>query len=177
MAYKTQNQVYKDFKTFIETALAAFQITDWQVKKLHQTIKTEDLKPAVYMQILHKNQAGAQYRSTGQYIKTYSSRQEIQLRFSASRRFLLEDTAETINALDVLSKIKAYFQSLDGIQMFAAENYAQYRASNIQEQSFTNDDENIQLMPYFDCEYLYTDTWQTPARRIDKVQEKLIKGV
>ncbi len=177
MAYKTQNQIYKDFKTFIETALAAFQITGWHVKKLHQTIKTEDLKPSVYIQILRKHQAGAQYRKTGSYIKTYSSKQEVSIRVSASRRFLIEDTAETFNAADVLSKIKAYFQSLDGIKMFAAENYAQYRASDIQEQSFTNDDENIQLMPYFDCDYLYTDSWQTPANRIDKVKINLIKGV
>lgn len=182
MAYKTLNNVYKDFKTFVETALAAEMekfpvITGWHVKKLHQTIKTEDLKPSVYIQRWRKHQAGAQYWKTGSYIKTYSSRQEISIRFSASRRFLIGDTVETINASDVLSKINAYFQSLEGIKMLAAENYAQYRASDVQEQSFTNDDGNIQIIPFFECDYLYTDSWQTPVNKIDKVKMKLIKGV
>lgn len=181
MAYKTKNQVYKDFVIFVKTALEAFDITGWHVKKLHQVIKTEDLKPSIYIQILRKNQAGAQYRAnalnSNAFVKTYCSKQEVSIRFSASRRFLLEDNAQTFDSIDVLDHIKKYFQSLKGISMFSAENYAQYRASNVQEQSFTNDDENIQLMPYFDCDFLYTDTWQTPVNKIDNVKMKLIKGV
>lgn len=180
MAYKTKNQIYKDFKTFIETALTAFNITGWQVKKLHQVIKTEDLKPCVFIQVLRKNQAGSQYRDNGIYtgsrVKTYSSRQEISIRFSASRRFQIADTVSTFDSIDVLDHIKKYFQSLKGIAMLSQQSYAQYRASNIQEQNFINDDENIQLMPFFDCDYIYTDSWQEAVNKIDRVQG-LIKGV
>ena len=188
--YKTQNQIYKDFKTFTETALNAPMqgysvIAGWSVKKLHQTIKTEDLKPSVFIQITSKKQAGAQYRKNLKteieeeetLQKIYCSKKEITVRLSASRRFLIEDTAETYNAIDVLDKIKAYFQSIEGLNMLAAQNYAMYRPSDIQEQSFTNDDENIQLLPYFDCVYLYTDEWQTKINEISKVEEKLKKGV
>ena len=56
--------------------------------------------------------------------------------------------------------------------MFELKGYAQYRAGDIQNQSFTNDDENIQLMPYFDCDYLYTDSFTNEIHKIDKVIEK-----
>lgn len=178
---KTKNQIYADFKSFVEAALFEFSINNWEVKKLHQVIKTEDLKPYIYIQILRKNQKGTQYRKNLSendiYYKKYSAKQEIQVRFSATRRERLQDTTETLNGLDILEYVKNYLQSDDGITMLAAKGYAQYRATNVQEQSFTNDDENIQLMSYFDCEYLYTDEWQKQIQKLDKVEEIYKKGV
>ena len=178
---KTKNQIYADFKSFIEAALTEFSINNWEVKKLHQVIKTEDLKPCVYIQILRKNQKGSQYHKNvsqnDNYYKKYSVKQEIQIRFSATRRERLSDTVETYNGIDVLEIVKNYLQSDDGITQLANKGYAQYRASNVQEQSFTNDDENIQLMPYFDCEYLYTDSFEQKINKLDKVEEIYKKGV
>lgn len=178
---KTKNQIYADFKSFVEAALTEFSITNWEVKKLHQVIKTEDLRFCIYIQVLRKNQKGTQYRKNSSenniYYKDYSAKQEVQIRFSATRRERLSDTVETYNGIDVLEIVKNYLQSDDGIVMLANKGYAQYRASNVQEQSFTNDDENIQLMPYFDCEYLYTDSWQKQITKLDKVQEIYKKGV
>ena len=216
---KTKNQIYKDFKAFIETALSEYGITNWNVKKLHQIIKTEELKPCIFIQILRKKQVGAEYRSqshtsskeviyntnffgfygsdlnpanqkpytdgspvrqeiiTDFYSKDYCFKEEITIRFSATRRELMNDTVETTNGIDILTLIRAYFQTLNGITMFANNGYAQYRASDINEQSFTNDDENIQLMPYFDCTYLYTDSIKEQINKIDRVIENKIIGV
>ena len=72
---KTKNQIYKEFKTFTETALSEFNITNWNVKKLHQIIKTEELKPCIFIQILRKKQVGAQYRGqqkTSETVVTYN---------------------------------------------------------------------------------------------------------
>ena len=185
LSFKTKNQIYKDFKSLVEAALTEFNINNWEVKKLHQIIKTEDLKPCVYIQILRKNQKGSQYRDnlkitdqTGEiYYKKYSAKEEIQIRFSATRREIISDTVNTYNGVDILTLIKQYFQSLNGINALSTLGYAQYRATNIQEQSFSNDDENIQLMPYFDCEYLYTDSFKQTINKLDKVQEIYKKGV
>ena len=178
---KTKNQIYADFKSFVEAALTEFSINNWEVKKLHQVIKTEDLKPCVYLQISDNPDYGAQYKKNiiedNKYYKKYSQKKEVEIRFSATRREKLSDTVETYNGIDVLEIVKNYLQSDDGITMLANKGYAQYRASNVQEQSFTNDDENIQLMPYFDCEYLYTDNWQKQINKLDKVQEIYKKGV
>ena len=185
LSLKTKNQIYKDFKSLVEAALTEFSINNWEVKKLHQIIKTEDLKPCVYIQILRKNQKGSQYRDnlkitdkTGDiYYKKYSVKQEVQIRFSATRREQISDTTATYNGVDILEIIKNYLQSDDGITLLAIKDYAQYRAGTVQEQTFTNDDENIQLMPYFDCEFLYTDEWQRPINKLDTVKEIYKKGV
>lgn len=186
ISLKTKNQIYKDFKTFIETALKAFNITGWEVKRLEQVIKTEDLKPCVFIQVLNKKQTGAQYREnirdileeTPDYNKQYFVKNEITIRFSASRRELLTDTAQTFNGFDVLELIKNYFQSADtGVSMFKNAGYAQYKPSEIQPQSFNNDDENIQFLPFFDCVYVYTDSWKNGINKIDEVEEKYKKGV
>ncbi len=184
--FKTKNQIYKDFKTFTETALTDFGLKNWSVKKLHQIIKTEELKPTVFIQILSKRQYGSEYRfnlkvseplKDTQYNKKYNTKQVVNIRFSATRRELITDTAQTFNGVDVLTLIRQYFQSLNGITMFSNQGYAQYRATNVQEQSFTNDDENIQLMPYFDCEFVYTDSWQTQINKLETVIEIYKKGV
>lgn len=184
-SFKTENQIYKDFKSCVEAALLHFGITGWEVKKLNQVIKTEDLKPAVFIQLLAKKQVGAQWRknvktaiqNVDKFSKSYFARKEITIRFSATRRPLITDTADTYNGIDILTLIRSYFLSLNGINTFAAANYAQYRATDIQTQSFSNDDENIQLMPYFDCDYIYTDDFADTINKIDDVQEKDMEGV
>lgn len=177
MTYKTENQIYKDFITFIQTALNSQSITGWDIKKLNQVIKTEDLKPCIFLQIISKKQQGAQYRKTILNKKSYKNKQEVTLRFSATRRFKITDDTTTISAADILTKVKNYIQSLDGIKMLKAKGYAQYRASEVKNQSFINDDENIQLMPFFDCDYLYTDDFELSVNKLDSVRMKLIKGV
>ena len=116
-------------------------------------------------------------QNVDKFSKNYFARKEITIRFSATRRPLITDTADTYNGIDILTLIRSYFLSLNGINAFAAANYAQYRATDIQTQSFSNDDENIQLMPYFDCDYIYTDDFADTINKIDDVQEKDMEGV
>lgn len=180
--YKTENQIYKDFKGFVEVALSHFSISGWDVKKLNQVIKSEELKPCIFIQILNKKQVGAEWRKNVKetdvdYTKKYYTRNEINIRFSAIRRRLIGDDTSTYNDIDVLTLIRAYFQTLNGISTFAAKSYAQYRASDVQVQSFTNDDENVQLMPYFDCSYIYTDCYTNTINKIDYIRPKDIEGV
>ena len=181
MSLKTKNNIYSDFKTIIETALTSDNISGWDVKQLYQTIKTEDLTPCIYISVLRNKQQGSLSRSNKKanekYYKNYSSKQEISIRFQATRRKKITDDTNTLNGVDILKRIKDYFQSLEGIQLFISKGYAQYRGTDIQEQAFTNDDENIQLMPYFDCDYLYTDSFDRQINKIERITEKELKGV
>ena len=179
-SYKTENEVYKDFKYFIETALVYFSVTNWKILKLNQVIKTEDLTPCVFIQILRKKQAGSQFRKNARVSgpnKVYFTCNEVTLRFSATRRNLITDTTNTYNAQDILTLIRQYFQTLQGIKEIASKGYAQYRSSDIQAQSFTNDDEAVQLMPYFDITAVYTDTFRSVINTLDYVRFKEVKGV
>lgn len=210
--YKTKNQIFKDFITLSNTALLEFNVKDWTVKRLYQNIKTVDLKPFVFVQIMNKKQASTQgkilkkvsettYNTdyTGfydtelqpfnqaplyngedveiinnTYLKQYVTKQEVTLRFSATMRNKNNETVETLDCIDVLEYIKNWLQSDDGILALSQMGYAQYRATDINQQSFNNDDENIQFLPYFDCVYTYTDIWQTDVNKISKVE---LKGI
>lgn len=179
--FKTKNQIYKDFLSLVKAALLEFNITGWQIKNLDQIVKSLDLKPCVFVQVLNKHQSGAQYQTksyeNSQIINNYAKKQEIQVRFSATRRENIKDNTETYNGIDVLDVIKSYLQSDDGITMLSNLGYAQYRAGDLQSQNFINDDENVQFLPFFDCTYLYTDIWQTKVNKIEKIILRKLKGV
>ena len=55
-AYKTKNQIFKDFIGFANNALTAFNISDWIVKRLYQNIKCVDVNSYILIQITNKKQ-------------------------------------------------------------------------------------------------------------------------
>ncbi len=170
--YKTKNQIFKDFVELVNAALTAYSVQGWVIKRLYQTIKTVDLKPSVLLQITNKRQAGSQYRKLNKANETkeYYTKQEITIRFSATMRNKNTETVETLGCIDVLEYIKKWLQSDDGILALTQKGYAQFRATDINQQSFNNDDENVQFLPFFDCTYLYTDIWQAKVNKISKVE-------
>lgn len=180
-SYKTKNQIFKDFIELTNTALNNLNIKGWVIKRFYQTIKTVDLKPCVLISITNKKQLGSQYRSLSKevdeqenvsYYRNYNAKQEITIRFSATKRDLNTETVETFDSIDILENIKNYLQSYEGIEALALNGYAQYRATDIKQQNFDNDDENVQFLPFFECTYLYTDTWNTKIEHISKVINK-----
>ena len=181
MSFISENQIYVDFKSFVETALNEFDIENWEVKQLYQTIKTEDLKPCVYITIIDNSNYGAEKRkntkNNSKYYKNYSRYQIVKIRFQATRRKQIKDDTDTLNGIDVLKRINGYLQSLNGIKLLDKNGYSQFKGSGVQNQSFSNDDENIQLMPYFDCEFVYTDEFNLKLNIINKVIEKEQKGL
>lgn len=210
--YKTKNQIFADFISLANSALTVFDISGWKVKRLYQAVKSVDLEPFVFVQVINKHQLGSQYRANkkitdisydinflgfdgsdfqpfntqpfynGQeieiknhtYLKVYQAKQEIQIRFSATMRNKNTETTETLDSIDILTLIKNYIQSNDGIDILNEKGYAQYKATDINQQNFDNDDENVQFLPFFDCTFLYTDEWQTDINRIDKA---IFKGI
>ena len=177
-SYKTKNQIFKDFIELTQSALTAFDIEGWEIKRLFQTIKAINLTKCVLLQILNKHQSGAQYTSLAKveknnktdYYKLYNTKQEIQIRFSATMRNKSTETVDTLDCIDVLEILKNWLQSDDGRAALTKKGYAQYRATDIKQQNFQNDDENVQFLPYFDCTYLYTDSWQDTIDNVDSVE-------
>ena len=94
------------------------------------------------------------------------------MRFSSTRRGSNYETVETLDCIDVLEILKNYLQSYEGIDALSKMGYAQYRATDIKQQNFENDDENVQFLPFFECTFLYTDNWQAQINKISKVIEK-----
>ena len=178
--YKTKNQIFADFIGLTNDILKDFDINGWVVKRFYQNIKTVDLKPCVLIDIINKKQLGSQYRELRKdvhdervtYFGKYNTKQEVQIRFSATMRNSNGETVNTLDSIDILEIIKNYLQSYISIESLAKLGYAQYRASDIKQQNFDNDDENVQFLPYFECTFLYTDTWEARVAHISKVIQK-----
>lgn len=179
--FKTRNQVFNDFITISKSALETFNITGWEVRQLMQVFKVNILKPTVFISVLSTDQLGRQYNSKalyeGQINKTNLAKQEVNIRFSATRREVISDILGTYNGADIVKVIKNYIQSSEGIKQLASMGYAQYRSGEITDQNFLNDDENFQFLPYFDCTFLYTDSFTTNVNKISNIKEKGIYRV
>jgi hypothetical protein len=179
--FKTRNQIFNDFITVAENALEAFGIKDWEVRQLMQVFKINILKPSVFISIVSINQRGQQYArnklSDDICTKINSSKQEVKIRFSATRKELASDILQTYGGTDIVKIIKSYIQSDDGIQFLASLGYAQYRASEVSDQNFMNDSENFQFLPFFDCVFVYTESFTNEINKISKIKDKGIHNI
>lgn len=177
--YKTENQIYADFIACANKALGVFNVKGWNIRQLKQAFKYIILKPTVFISVLDYNQLGRQYRKR---IKTQHgatrqnlAKKEVHIRFSAARRQLAGDDVNTYNGLDVLEFIRAYLQSETGIEYLSSLGYAQYRADEVRQQDFINDSDDYEFMLYFDCIYLYTDSWAEDVGTISKFTGNIYK--
>jgi hypothetical protein len=170
--YKTENGIFKDFVEIVNEALKYFNIQGWQVRQLYQVLNVNILKPTIFLSIITNPQAGAQYRTNkkinGQIVETYNTKQEVKIRIHAARKRSIKDDENTLNGIDVLDLILRYLQSPKGIELLKSYKYAQYRASDLTNQNFLDDSENVELMPFFECEYLYTNSWTDTVPEVDK---------
>lgn len=176
-SYKTENQIYADFISLIQQSFNAFGIKGWQIRQLNQVFKVNVLKSSVFITITGTSQRGRQYQTKtknkdGILVKTHFTKQEVKLRFSSTHRERTSDTVNSINSNDILKIIREYMQSEEGILFLADKGYAQYTAAEISDQQFTNDEDNFQFLPYFDCTFVYTNTWTTEVGEITKAKEK-----
>lgn len=174
--YKTQNQIFIDFISLVKSALNSFELTNWEVRQLRGVFKINVLNPTVFISILSSNQLGQQYdkkiKTDDSVIRKNFNKQEVTIRFSATRKRMLNDNAETLEGNDILKVIRAYMQSPEGIKKLASMGYAQYRSNIINNINFTDDSENFCILPSFDCTFLYTDEWTTEIGVIKQVKDK-----
>lgn len=176
ISFKTKNQLFNDFISLVKSAFESFSIEGWEVRQLRQTFKINHLKPIVFISVISGHQLGQQYysktKTDNQITRQAHNKQEVTIRFSATRLEGLNDDLSTYNSTDILKVIRAYMQSPEGIQFLASLGYAQYKAQNINEMNFTNDSDNFQFLPHFDCTFLYTDKWRSTIPEITKIREK-----
>lgn len=181
VSYKTKNQIFNDFISLVKQMLQAFDIDSWQVRQLEQVFKVNVLKPSIYISVINYPQRGSQYRKKERrgdvVIKQNLTKQEVKIRFSASRIELPTDKPDTFNSCDILELIKDFMQSSEGIKFLANLGYAQYRATEVSNRQFMDDEDNFQFLPYFDCTFVYTNSWSTEVPLLDKVIEKGIYRV
>lgn len=179
LKYKTKNQIFHDFISLVKSALSTFSVEKWEVRQLNQIFKINILKETVFVSIIRNPQNGRQYHKKEKIEQTIrrtnSVKQEVQIRFSAIRREKQNDTLETYAATDILKLIKSYIQTTEGIQQLAKMGYAQYRATEISEPNFMNDSDNFQFLPYFECTFLFTESWTTTINEITKVTGNIHK--
>lgn len=171
-SYKTENRIFKDFVTIANKALDYFSITGWQVRQLRQVLNVNVLKPSIFISVITNNQLGSQYRNSSKpqssVVESSCAKQEVKIRFSAARKRSIKDDKNTLYGIDVLKLISYYLQSQSGIDLLSSLGYAQYRSSGLTNQDFLDDSEDVEFMPFFECEYLYTNSWTAVIPEIDK---------
>jgi len=176
---KTENQVYKDIISFINSALSALEITGWQVMQLKQPIKLTEIKPTIYVTCTNKNRRGWQKRTypfedEKLYLKD-TFIQEIDVQISALRRRGISDTENTQNSADILECIKTYMLNLYSIQNLRALGYTIYQPSNIQSPDFFDDSDNFEFMPFFNVTFILNQSLIRPQSSIDEYTLKIRK--
>ena len=174
--YKTENGIFKEFVAVCNAAFSYYNITGWSVRQLHQVLNVNVLKPTVFISFVDDSQLGAQYYdrkvSETAVTQTNSAKQQVKIRFSAAKKRSIKDDDKTLAGFDVLKIIRYFLQSQEGIKLLASYGYAQYRASTVTNQNFLDDSENIELMPFFECEFLYTNSWTNTSYRINQFSYK-----
>lgn len=174
--FKTENEIIKDFKSLIDEALEFFNIEGFFVRQLYQQINVNVLCPTVFLSVISNNPKGAQYyKKNSDFTYTYFQKQEIKIRFSALKKRTLKDDISTVSGFDALQLISEFLKSKNGINALSSLNYAQYKAGTVQNQNFIDDSELISLMPFFENEYLYTNTFTTSTPPINKFELKTYK--
>lgn len=172
IAYKTENKIFKEFVEITNEALNFFNVKGWQVRQLRQVLTVNVLSPTVFISVITNNQSGSQYRGTQKtqtnIIETNSTKQEVKIRFSAALKRTIKDNEDTFYGIDVLKLISYYLQSPEGISLLSEYGYAQYRVSGVTNQNFIDDSEIVEFMPFFECEYLYTNSWSTEIPIIEE---------
>lgn len=177
MAIKSENQIYADIITFINTALTNLNIQGWQVLQLKQPVKLTTIAPTIYVTCANKNRRGWQQRTypkTTQDLKLKEKFiQEVDVQISALRRRELTDTVETLNSADVLEYIKTYMLNPNTIQDLRALGYIIYQPSNIQSPDFFDDSDNFEFMPFFNVTFILEQTLISPQTHIDEYTLKI----
>lgn len=178
MTIKTENQIYADIVQFTNNALAALDISGWDVLQLKQPIKLTKIKPTVYISCTTKSRRGWQYRNyniqDNQYRRKDEFKEQVLVQFSALRRRDINDTADTLNSADVLENLKAYMLNPYALQDLRKVGYLIYQPSEVQTPDFFDDSDNFEFMPFFNVTFILDQSLSSPQNSTDSIQIKNI---
>ena len=177
---KSENQIYADIISFINSSLSALEISGWQVMQLKQPIKITEIEPTIYITATTKSRRGWQYRhykdTLNGFKRTDGFKEQIDVQFSALRRRELDDTIDTINSADILEYLKTYMLNPYAIQDLRAKGYLIYQPSEVQTPDFFDDSDNFEFMPFFSVTFILDQSLISPQNYIDSIQIT-VKGV
>ena len=180
MSIKGENQIYADIIGFINNALTALNVTDWQVLQLKQPVKLTDIIPTIYVTCTTKRRRGWQYRDykiiDAELKNTQYFKQEIDVQISALRRREIDDTVDTLNSADVLEQLKTYMLTPINLQSLKQLGYMIYQPSEIQTPDFFDDSDNFEFMPFFSVTFILNQSLDSLQTSIDDYT-LTIKGV
>lgn len=187
MAIKTDNQIYADIISFINSCLTGLNTSysdlgfnTWQVLQLKQPEKLTEIEPTIYVTCANKNRRGWQQRIYPKVQNKLKIReqfiQEVDVQISALRRREITDTVNTLSGADVLEYLKTYILNPVSLQDLRKKGYTIYQPSNIQNPDFVDDSDNFEFMPFFNVTFILNQSLISPQASIDEYTLE-IKGV
>lgn len=178
--FKTENLIYADLISLINTAIDSFEIEGWDVCQLMQPVKFTNPKPSVYIKILQTSLRGTQFTRRKKIDKDFVSyqayKEEISIQVSAYRSRLIEDSVATVSSKDILNFISSWFVSPTGLMKIRDKGYEIYNPSEIKSPVFKNDSENFNPLPSFNITFITEQNWNMPVNYISEYKLKT-KGI
>jgi len=177
---KTENQIYADLISLVNSALKNFDINGWKVCQLFQPSKFTETEPFVYVSIARTSRRGAQYSKEkiedGKLVHTELFREEIYVNIGAFKRSCAGNNADTLGANDILKRILSWVISPDGIACIMQLGYAIYNPSEIKQSNIKTDSENNSSLPSFDITFITEQSWESSIEDISGYKLKM-KGI
>lgn len=176
---KTENEIYKDLTAFVNSALAAFNISGWEIFVLTQPLSALPSNPSIYVSCISKRRYGSQFRKykvnedrTMSHIEIFI--QEIEVAFGAYKGSETIESEESLNGADILEYLKTCFLSREGLQMIRDAGYQIYQPSQIKNPDFLDKSENAEVMPFFKVTFALEQSTTTLQKTVEEIIDKNI---
>lgn len=175
------NQVFIDFKYFLEQALLAKKITGWIVAQNFNPTQGHWTQPVLVMHRVRNEQYGTvgQYYDINNnklYLKT-SETHEVTLQVDALAPRDLTGAATTWEANDVIGAIRNWMSGPFGTKVIRDKGYAlAEKIKVIEEPTFVDENETFEYNPNMIVKLFFTEVEQTEVPALTAVENQGIQG-
>lgn len=177
--YRTENQIYRDLITIVNTWLQANNITGWKCKQSYQTSLQNCTNKTILISRVYSRRLGLQGNSdewdvaNNQMVHTEKYRQETMYQFSFFNQRGAEQTVNDLTSSDIGNKLLSFFQSTTGIKAFSMLSYSILKIRDLREPFFKDDSQIYERMPNFDLTIWINQEETSIINTIDKINSTI----
>lgn len=179
MSWKNENQLWADMKNLLLKGLNYWSIENWEIARSYQPTKGNFRLPVLLINLLSSNPIGAieqhYKKNNGELERENSQREEWVFRIEAIKRRVPNQPQE-LTALDVLSKLRMWFNGPDGVESIWAMGYNSLLVRLAEVPSFLTEDDVFEMHPNLEIHLFLQQKNTRTVPSASKWTEK-IKGV
>lgn len=179
---KTQNAIFTDLKSLIETALATADIAGWLVAQNYNPTQGHWNQPSIIMHRVRTEQYGAvgqRYRiKDDKFFMDMLESKEVTLQIDAISPRDLTGAKNKWESADIINFLRLYFSGPFGVKALKEKGYAlAEKIRVVDEPTFQNEHDVMEYNPNLQIKLFYTDIQTQEVPALSAVEFKGIKGV